>query len=183
MRGKTNPFTSSEFVLLGLLYQNPTHGYDLHKMITDPEGIGMIWNVKMSNLYAQLDKLETKGYIKGILQPGDTHPNRTEYQITETGRSAFHEWMKSTVIHPRDFRQEFMARYYYMMQFSPELLKDFFNGQLEECKKWLKNTKDAILQDVSCTGFKKSVMEFRVSQIESIVFWLEKVQNDFKPQE
>jgi len=182
MRGKTNPFTSSEFVLLGLLYQNPTHGYDLHKLITDPEGIGMIWNVKMSNLYAQLDKLEQKGFIKGILQPGDSHPNRTEYQITEDGKTAFLDWMKSTVLHPRDFRQEFMARYYYLLEYSPESLDDFFQNQLDECNQWLENTRNSIVQNQNCWGFKKSVMEFRVSQIEAITRWLEKTQSEFNQQ-
>jgi len=86
MRGNINPFTSSEFALLGFLYDKPTHGYDLHKSITDPDGIGLIWNVKMSNLYAYLDKLDKKGFIHGTMQPGDAHPTRMEYQITEEGK-------------------------------------------------------------------------------------------------
>ena len=117
MRGNINPFTSSEFALLGFLYEKPTHGYDLHKLITDPDGIGLIWNVKMSNLYAYLDKLDKKGYIHGTMQPGDAHPTRMEYQITNEGKTAFETWLDSIVQHPRDFRQEFMLRYFFLLKY------------------------------------------------------------------
>ena len=54
MRGKTNPFPAFEYALLGLLYREPAHGYELHKIIADPAGIGIIWGIKIANLYAQL---------------------------------------------------------------------------------------------------------------------------------
>jgi len=179
MRGKINPFTSSEFVLLGLIYEKPTHGYDLHKMITDPEGIGMIWNVKMSNLYAKLEKLAQKGFISGVLQAGDTHPNRTEYKITPQGQELFKDWMNSAVQHPRDFRQEFMARFFFLLKFAPESINDFFSRQTLECQRWLENTHKSMKDANNDSLFSKAVMEFRVSQIEAITRWLEKVKSKY----
>ena len=140
MRGNINPFTSSEFALLGFLYEKPTHGYDLHKLITDPDGIGLIWNVKMSNLYAYLDKLDKKGLIHGTMQPGDAHPTRMEYQITKSGKEAFESWLPSAVHHPRDFRQDFMLRYFFLLKYQPEKVNTLVKLQLDECRVWLGNT-------------------------------------------
>lgn len=172
MRGNTNPFPSSEFALLGLLYEKPTHGYDLHKLITDSDGIGLIWGVKMSNLYAQLDKLETKQLISGVLQPGESRPARKQYHITPEGKKLFETWLTTEVKHPREFRHEFMLHYYFLMRLLPGKVSDFCEKQQNECIRWLENTLTAS-QNVEENGqFKKVVMQFRVAQIQSMVNWL-----------
>jgi len=177
MRGNINPFTSSEFALLGFLYEKPTHGYDLHKLITDPDGIGLIWNVKMSNLYAYLDKLDKKGYIHGTMQPGDAHPTRMEFQITNEGKKAFETWLDSIVQHPRDFRQEFMLRYYFLLNYRPEKVMTLCKRQHDECSIWLANTMAEIDKVNSMNQFKISVIQFRIVQIQSMVNWLNRLQN------
>jgi DNA-binding PadR family transcriptional regulator len=171
--GKTNLFKASEYALLGLLHSGPTHGYVLHKRITDESGIGMIWGVKISNLYAQLDKLEQKGFIQGILQPGELRPARKEFSITSEGRKAFNTWLVSLISHPRDFRQEFMVRLFFLTNNNPELLEQVIRRQLEECRNWLQATiyrKGLISAD---STFEESVYQFRISQIQSMVDWLE----------
>ena len=179
MRGKINPFTSSEFALLGLLYEKPTHGYDLHRLITDPDGIGMIWGVKLSNLYAQIDKLEKKGFLEGIQFSEESRPARTEYHITENGKQAFEEWLSELVRHPRDFRQEFMLRYFFTLKFHPENVASLCNMQRDECELWLANTKLAYEKVDPTLLFKKTVMQYRVLYIQSIVNWLVALCNQF----
>ncbi|MDO9121832.1 MAG: PadR family transcriptional regulator [Anaerolineaceae bacterium] len=175
MRGKINPFSSSEFALLGFLYEKPTHGYDLHKLITDPDGIGLIWNVKMSNLYAYLDKLDKKGYIHGTMQTGDAHPTRMEYQITEKGKNAFESWLPTVVQHPRDFRQEFMLRYYFHLKYQPEKANALIIQQHQECSLWLENTVILFDKVAEEDQFKKSVIHFRLAQIQSMIKWLNRL--------
>ena len=81
MANITSTLLSSEYALLGFLYEKPAHGYELYKHITNPEGIGMIWGVKMANLYAQLSKLEKKQFISGTVLPGDMRPARTQFSL------------------------------------------------------------------------------------------------------
>jgi PadR family transcriptional regulator, regulatory protein AphA len=178
MRGKINPFTSSEFALLGLLYKTPTHGYELHKQITDPEGIGMIWGVKLSNLYAQINKLEKKGYITGIVHAEDSRPARTEYHITESGKTIFTQWIITIVDHPRDMRQEFMLRLFFLLKYHPEMAKVLCSRQLAECNHWLKNTQSALEKVNEEKFYEKSVVQFRIYHIRSIIDWLENLEKD-----
>ena len=49
-----------EVSVLGFLYDQSKHGYDLHKDISDLSGIGIVWRVKMGRLYAMLHRLEKK---------------------------------------------------------------------------------------------------------------------------
>jgi DNA-binding PadR family transcriptional regulator len=172
MRGKTNPFPSSEFALLGLLYSGPAHGYELHKHITDSNGIGLIWGVKIANLYAQLTKLESKGWITGKVQQEEERPARTQFHLTDEGKKAFTEWLTQLVAHPRDFRQEFILRYYFLARYNPELIQGVCSRPLQECQDWLKNTRVKQERE-AIDSFARSVIEFRVSQIKSMVEWIE----------
>lgn len=172
MRGKTNPFPSFEYALLGLLYGGPAHGYELHKLITDSGGIGMIWGIKISNLYAQLAKLEKSGHIKGEIQPGEHRPARTEFHLTQSGKLEFESWLRKLVQHPRDIRQEFMVRYYFLTIYHPELQPSLCEQQLEECQHWLENS-NKIQQDRNKDTYPHAILEFRTSQIKSMVDWLQ----------
>lgn len=172
MRGKTNPFPSFEYALLGLLYGGRAHGYELHKLITAPDGLGLIWGVKISNLYAQLSKLEKAGLIKGELQPGEDRPARTEFHLTDPGMLEFSNWLTLSVRHPRELRQEFMLRYFFLARYSPAKLEETCRQQLADCQQWLLNLQENQHNLIQKT-FSYAIMEFRASQIKSMVEWLE----------
>lgn len=171
MRGKTNPFPAFEYALLGLLYRGPAHGYELHKIIADPDGIGIIWGIKIANLYAQLAKLEKAGLIKGEVQAGEDRPARTEFHLSESGKEAFETWLTALVQHPREIRQEFMLRYYFLALYRQELLNERCQQQLLKCQQWLDNSKKRQEAAVK-SSFTRAILEFRTSQIQSMVDWL-----------
>jgi len=173
-RGKTNPFPTFQFALLGLLLPGATYGYELHKQLSDQTGIGLIWQVKLSNVYAVLEQLQEKGWLTAMLLPGDTRPGRKMYQITDTGKAAFEEWLDSPVTHPREFRQEFMVKLYFHDTQKPAGVPAFLRSQLTHCRVWLKDLRKPNAVTASDSRFHLSVMQFRKSQIKSMVDWLEK---------
>ena len=173
-RGKTNPFPTFQFALLGLLLPGATYGYELHKQLSDQTGIGLIWQVKLSNVYAVLEQLEEKGWLTVTLLPGDSRPGRKMYQITNTGKAAYEEWLDSPVTHPREFRQDFMVKLYFHQHQNPAGVPTFLRSQLTHSRVWLKDLRKPNAVSVSDSGFFQSVMRFRKSQIKSMVDWLEK---------
>ena len=52
---------SPQAVLLGLLIQQPRHGYELYQEFN--RGLGRVWRMGKSKLYAQLKVLETRGLV------------------------------------------------------------------------------------------------------------------------
>lgn len=172
MAGKTNPFPSSEYALLGLLIPGPCHGYEIHKQLQDPSGIGMIWGVKMSNLYAQLEKLEKKGLIRGKIQAGDHRPARMEFTLTSEGQQAFEVWLHKLIEHPRDFRQEFMVRLFFLTRYHSDEIPGIVKDQLSLCEKWSQKILEADIAPSRDGSFPNLVYHFRLSQVQSMIDWL-----------
>ena len=82
-----------ELALLGFLHQQPMHGYEIHQHLAGLAGLGLVWQVKQSHLYALLDKLEADGYIAGHQHVQDTRPPRKIFRLTSAGRKAFRDWL------------------------------------------------------------------------------------------
>jgi DNA-binding PadR family transcriptional regulator len=163
---------TTEYALLGFLNEGPSHGYELHKKITDPEGIGMIWGVKIANMYAQLEKLARKGLIHGGVLEHEQRPARTEYSLTPAGKEEFQRWLTRLIEHPRDFRHDFMARVYFLLRLQPEKLPGVIDQQLAATQRWLSNTIEKEKGLSRPATFENLTYHFRVSQIQSMLDWL-----------
>lgn len=61
-------------VLLGLLAQQPAHGYDLHQHLT--ADLGHLWRISLSQTYNILNRLEAQGLISGSVQEQAKRPAR-----------------------------------------------------------------------------------------------------------
>lgn len=173
MTNKESPLSTSELTLLALLLRGPSHGYDLHKHISDSNGVGMIWNVKISNLYAQLEKLALRGFIQGNIQASESQrPARTEYRLTVKGEEAVRRWLREPAIHPSGFRHEFLLRIYFISEYQPNDLEPLIDQQINICQSWLENVFGSDVPPKLSGSFADLTRNFRYSQIQSMVEWL-----------
>src|SRR5512145_2993463 len=84
---------SPEMTLLGLLYREPGHGYDLHRtVVTD---LGQVWHLSQSQAYAILKRLEARGDISIEEIPQEKLPPRQLLQMTPEGCKRFMEWLEA----------------------------------------------------------------------------------------
>lgn len=90
--------------LLGLLAQQPRHGYELHAAFEAVVGGEQNWDVKPAQIYTTLARLEESGLVteESIEQAGG--PEKRIYALTQQGRAALAEWFASGVSleHQRD---------------------------------------------------------------------------------
>ncbi len=90
--------------LLGLLAQQPRHGYELHAAFEAVVGGEQNWDVKPAQIYTTLARLEESGLVEeeSIEQAGG--PEKRIYAITRRGRVALAEWFDNGVEleHQRD---------------------------------------------------------------------------------
>ena len=96
-----------ELIILGLLMQQPAHGYLLVQIINDM--IGPWAKVSNGTIYPMLAKLEERGYVSASApEPGerDRRGSRT-LEITEAGRERFHQLMMDTTSNPMDYQRIF----------------------------------------------------------------------------
>ncbi|MBA3531697.1 MAG: PadR family transcriptional regulator [Ardenticatenales bacterium] len=90
--------------LLGLLAQQPRHGYELHAAFEAVVGGKQNWDVKPAQIYTTLTRLEASGLVRqeGVEQEGG--PEKRIYALTEEGRNELEQWLTSAIErgHQRD---------------------------------------------------------------------------------
>ncbi len=162
-----------EYALLGFFRQQPRHGYELYQQFSDPAGLWQVWRLKQSQFYALLAKLEAAGYLSATLHPQDARPPRKMFHLTPAGQTAFLAWVKSPVAHARQIRMEFLTKLYFAQQEGDEVVQQLIAQQKVICRTWLAQHQAQAQSAQQQPGFSHFVTQFRLSQLESILAWLE----------
>src|SRR5262245_48213282 len=110
---RVNEPLSTEFALLGFLRQQPMYGYEIHQKLLEATGLGLVWRLKQSQLYALLIKLEREGFVTVTLEHQEARPPRKMFELTEAGRNAFLDWVQQPVAQGRKLRLDFLAKLYF----------------------------------------------------------------------
>jgi DNA-binding PadR family transcriptional regulator len=86
--------TRIDLLILGLLLDQPVHGYDLYQKI-QAESIDEWFNVSMAGVYYSLGKLHDQGLVIESRQRGGRSARKSIYRLTEKGRAAFFAAMEA----------------------------------------------------------------------------------------
>jgi PadR family transcriptional regulator AphA len=165
-----------EHSLLGLLDEEPRHGYDLFQKLCGRTGLETVWRLKQGHLYALLGRLEQEGYVAPTLESQDSRPPRKVYALTELGRQAFRAWMKTPVTRGRQLRLEFLAKLYFALLKSEEEAQRLVSTQREACRTWDEARPVKMAGQVT---FPILVGSFRASQVQASIAWLDACEQAF----
>lgn len=168
-----SPSRSIEYALLGFLNARPMHGYDIYRELHQPDGIGIVWRITRSQLYALLGKFEAQGYVTVSIEPQENRPTRRIFHLTQAGRSAFTSWMAAPVERPRDMRLEFLIKLYFARREGPETVFQLVRAQRMRCLEWLADYSARARACRTTCPFEWLVWQFRVGQVEAQLQWLE----------
>lgn len=163
---------SIELALLGYLRHGARHGYQIHDLLQDPQGLGAVWRVKQAQLYALLSKLEQAGYLDSSLLAQETRPARRMYALNAKGVAAYLKWIALPVGSPRQLRQEFQAKLYFAQGENPAAAKQLINAQRQACLAWLAKEEE-LMTAAGLATFPYSVHLFRVGQLQAMLDWLD----------
>jgi DNA-binding PadR family transcriptional regulator len=93
---------SVKFALLGLLYRQPMHGYELGKQLT--VAMGAEWDVKPGQIANTLARLKQEQLVDYEIADGDDAPDRKVFRLTADGLEALEAWYRQPEV--RDYRLE-----------------------------------------------------------------------------
>jgi DNA-binding PadR family transcriptional regulator len=169
-----------EGVLLGLLADNPMHGYDLYKALRQPGGLSLVWRINQSNLYAILDKMEKEGYLSSEQIVVENGRPRKDFHITAEGLRCFQQWMHEPVQHGRDMRQFFMAKLYFALKDSRETAEHLVDEQYKLVIQWSKEVQSKLEELSSNKDYDYLLFQSRLYQISAWLELLTQCKNNFE---
>lgn len=169
---------SPEMVLLGLLYGEPGHGYDLHRKVNTD--LGQVWHLSQSQAYAILKRLETQGDILVEEIPQEKLPHRQLFHITTQGCTHFLKWLDApSGGSVRAIRMEFITRLYFLSWYMPEKLDQAFERQREEAAGHIQRLEKTLIELLPEQIFNRLSLELRLKQLKTVLEWLDECQKNF----
>ena len=101
----------ADWVVLGLVAEDPTHGWPIVLALRADGPIGRVWTVPRPIVYRSLATLTKGGYIEACgEEAGSKGPQRTIVRATRRGRAALKRWLDTPVEHVRDVRTELLVK-------------------------------------------------------------------------
>lgn len=109
-----------ELTVLATLREAPMHPYQMQRLLRDRH-MDEILALKRGSLYHAIGRLERGGLIQAVSTTRDgRRPERTTYQITDSGRDALMRTLRKMVSIPRRESSDFMAAMAYLIHLAPE---------------------------------------------------------------
>lgn len=101
----------TEWIILSLVSEGPTHGFALAREVARGTTLGQVWTVPRPLVYRALSRIEAQGLaVQKGEEPGDPGPPRTIYRVTPKGRRAVAAWRSEPVQHFREVRTVFLVK-------------------------------------------------------------------------
>jgi DNA-binding PadR family transcriptional regulator len=165
-----------EYILLGLIQEDPAHGYALYEKIQQDPELSLIWQVKRSKLYYLLDKLENDGYLTFSSSKEGPYPERKIYQVTHQGSQALLDWLHTPVNSSRYIRLAFLSKLYFLIRENRQDAEEIINAQVKLCQQWVDNLEQEATKLSGREYLNSQIYQFRIGQIKAMITWLENCQ-------
>jgi DNA-binding PadR family transcriptional regulator len=97
---------SLKFGILGLLAEEPLHGYEVKNRFESL--LGGTWEVNIGQVYSTLQRLERDGLVEPADDRGDR--GKLPYHLTTTGRRTLDDWLRKPEAEPQQLREEIYVK-------------------------------------------------------------------------
>src|SRR5690348_2144855 len=97
---------SLRFGILGLLAEEPLHGYEVKTRFESL--LGGTWEVNIGQIYSTLQRLERDGLVAAADDRGDR--GKLPYHLTTAGRHRLDEWLRQPEAEPQQLREEIYVK-------------------------------------------------------------------------
>lgn len=121
--GPGREFPPTTYAVLGMLsFDAELTGYDLHRWSQNLRFF--YWSPAQSQIYTELRRLLTRGYVTERTEPLPNRPAKRLYRITDSGLAAFRAWLAEAAVEPPLLRHSVALRLFFGHQTSPERLRE-----------------------------------------------------------
>jgi DNA-binding PadR family transcriptional regulator len=100
----------AEWTVLGVLSQQPAHGFAVAQLTAPGGQLGRIWHIPRPVVYRSIGRLAAAGLVTPESTEPGQGPQRTIYAATPHGRQAFERWLDTPVQHVREIRSHLLLK-------------------------------------------------------------------------
>jgi DNA-binding PadR family transcriptional regulator len=97
---------SLKFGILGLLIEEPLHGYEVKSRFESM--LGGTWEVNIGQIYSTLQRLERDGLVEAVGERGDR--GKLAYRLTEPGHRELDLWLAEPEAEPQLLREDLFVK-------------------------------------------------------------------------
>jgi molybdate transport system substrate-binding protein len=165
-----------EHALLGLLREQPLHGYDLYQRLLAPGALGCVWPLKQSQFYALLSKLEQVGYLRVCQEQASSYPPRKMLHLTSAGAAAFAAWQAAPTSYESDcdaeVQRDLLARLFFARREGSSAVRVLLAEQCE-ANQARRDELVHTLQSLPAHSYEYLVLQWRLRQLAALQEWLD----------
>ncbi len=146
--------------ILGLLNYHPMTGYEI--MLVFRDSLRFFWSAQTSQIYRELQTLETKGWVEKTIVPQQSKPDKNIYDITPEGRKELLRWLADE--EPAlNSRSQILMKVFFLGERSREENIRYFEGLKEYCGIFLQ----------SLDAAQEHIGQYRalISEPDKAVYW------------
>jgi len=122
--------------ILGLLNYHPMTGYEI--MLVFRDSLHFFWSAQTSQIYRELQTLETKGWVDKTPVPQQGKPDKNIYHITLKGQEELLCWLSNGEL-AMDSRSQILMKVFFLGERSREENLRYFEGLKEYCSIFLQS--------------------------------------------
>lgn len=125
-----------QYIILGFLMEKSMTGYDIRQKFS--KSFSFFSGISFGSIYPALKRMEKDGLIRTRTEIQDGSPNKKICTITEKGRGAFSEALRSPL--PLDrYKNSFLARLFFFAHLTPDERHEFTQCYLNGLDENLRN--------------------------------------------
>jgi DNA-binding PadR family transcriptional regulator len=158
-----------KYALLGLLSQEPRHGYDLKHAFEAM--LGGTWPLNVGQVYTTLARLGRDGLVESQVVPQDLLPDRKTYSLTESGQEELERWLAEPTQGTIRLKDEFFIKLLIHQLVASEDALDLIWKQRQVYMQKLAQL-TALRTDPSLSPATKLLVEGAILHVEADIEWL-----------
>lgn len=165
-----------DLVILGLLIEKDRHGYDIRQEIRRRE-MSQWAGVSTPAIYKGLARLEARKLLRGRLESGDVHPDRTVYTINEDGRDYFRVLMRVALTTPSKQLFDLLLGVGFCYLLDKRELLDWLGERrlnLQEHGSDMRKHRGEIMVSPMVPDNFESIFDYFISLIDTELAWLDR---------
>jgi len=161
-----------EFAILGLLREQPLHGYEVARRFAADLDLGLVLPLDISNVYAMLKDLHEQGLLEGRRETVGRRPPRTVFHTTPDAETVFLEWLEEPVGRMREVRADLLVKLYFCRAISAQSTARLLDAQVGACRAYLARM-TALVNGAEPESFERLVRHSKLSAARATLDWLE----------